>query len=385
MSITAAVAGTGFIGPVHVEGLRRTGIHIAGILGSSAVKSHSMAQRLGLPRGYTSLQEVLADPSVDVVHVATPNRCHFAQASAVLQAGKHVLCEKPLGMNSRETAELVRLAAASGRVAGVCYNVRYYPLCIEAAERVRNGEIGKLHHVAGSYAQDWLLHPTSFNWRVLPAEGGELRAVADIGTHWLDLVQFITGQRIKAVCADLLTVIPERWRPRGGVETFSGKIGVQEDLEPVPIDTEDYGCVMLKFQGGARGVVWVSQVTAGRKNCLRFELAGSNQSLAWESERPNELWIGHRDRANESLLRDPALLSASARRHADYPGGHNEGFPDTFKQLFRAFYDFVAAGEFSARPTFPTFADGHHEVVLCEAVLRSHREQRWVEIAEMLL
>jgi predicted dehydrogenase len=214
-------------------------------------------------------------------------------------------------------------------------------------------------------------------------EGGALRAVADIGTHWLDLVQFITGRRVEAVCADLKTVIPERQRPRGNTETFKGKLVTAAELEPVRISTEDYGCLMLRFQGGARGVVWVSQVAAGRKNCLRFELAGSKQSVSWESERPNELWIGHRDRANELLVRDPALLSSAARRHADYPGGHNEGFPDTFKQLFRAFHDYVMAGDCSAPPTFPTFADGHHEVVLCEAVLRSHREKRWVELAEI--
>jgi predicted dehydrogenase len=381
--LSAVVAGTGFIGPVHVEGLRRAGIHIAGVLGSSVEKSRATAQCLGLPRSYGSLDEVLADSAVDAVHLATPNRCHFAQASAVLRAGKHVLCEKPLAMSSRETAELVRLAASSGRAAGVCYNIRYYPLCLEAAQRVRDGVIGNVYHVAGSYVQDWLLYPTDFNWRVLSAEGGELRAVADIGTHWLDLVQFVTGRHVEAVCADLRTVIPLRQRPRGGAQTFSGKMGVQANSGPVKIDTDDYGCVMLKFEGGARGVLWVSQVTAGRKNCLRFELAGSKQALAWESERPNEMWIGHRDCANELLLRDPALLSESVRQHTDYPGGHNEGFPDTFKQLFRAFYDYIATGDFSARPTFPTFADGHREVVLCEAVLRSHREQRWIEIGEM--
>ncbi|MGE0610565.1 MAG: Gfo/Idh/MocA family protein, partial [Pirellulales bacterium] len=310
-------------------------------------------------------------------------RLHFEQASAALKAGKHVLCEKPLAMNSRETAELVRLAASSGRVAGVCYNIRYYPLCQEAAQRVRSGELGAVYHVAGSYVQDWLLHDTDFNWRVLSAEGGELRAVADIGTHWLDLVQFITGQQVEAVCADLQTVMPNRQRPHGNVETFSGAQPTAGASEVVLIDTEDYGCLMLRFAGGARGVVWVSQVTAGRKNCLRWELAGSKQSAAWESERPNELWIGHRDRPNELLLRDPALLSARARRHADYPGGHNEGFPDTFKQLFRAFYAYIAAGDQAAVPAFPTFADGHREVLLCEAALLSHRQQRWVTLAEI--
>ena len=381
--LTAAIVGTGFIGPVHAEGLRRAGVRIAGILGSSPEKSRAAAERLGLPRGYLSLAELLADASIEVVHLTTPNQHHFAQASAVLRAGKHVLCEKPLAMNSSETAELVKLAATTGRVAGVCYNIRFYPLCLEAAERVRNGTLGAVHHVAGSYVQDWLFHPTDFNWRVVAENGGELRAVADIGTHWLDLVQFITGLPIEAVCADLQTVFPERQRPRGGVETFSGKMATAAELEPVAVATEDYGCLLLRFAGGARGVVWVSQVTAGRKNCLRFELAGSKQALSWESERPNELWIGHRDLPNELLLRDPALLSTAARQHTDYPGGHNEGFPDTFKRLFRAFYQYVAAGDFTAPATFPTFADGHREVVLCEAVLRSHREQRWVKLEEI--
>ncbi len=379
--LTAVVVGTGFIGPVHVEGLRRAGVHIAGIVGSSPAKSRQSAASLGLPRGYSSLDEVLADATVDAVHLTTPNRYHFEQAAAVLRAGKHVLCEKPLAMNSRESAELVRLAAASGRAAGVCYNIRYYPLCLEAAERVRNGTIGRVNHVAGSYAQDWLFHPTDFNWRVVAEDGGELRAVADIGTHWLDLVQFISGDRVTAVCADLQTVFAERQKPRGGSETFSNKVAT--DLETIPVTTEDYGCLMLRFHGGAHGVVWVSQTTAGRKNCLRFELAGSNQSVAWESEKPNELWIGHRDKANELLVRDPSLLSPAARHFANYPGGHNEGFPDTFKQLFRAFYEYVAAGDFIAPATFPTFADGHHEILLCEAVLRSHREQRWVTIEEL--
>ena len=377
---TAAVVGTGFIGPVHVEALRRAGVHVAGILGSSAEKSRSAAERLGLPKGYRDFAEVLADRDVDAVHITTPNRHHFAQASAALQAGKHVLCEKPLAMNSRETAELVALAKKSGRAAGVAYNIRFYPLCHEAAARVRQQSVGTILHVAGSYVQDWLLKDTDFNWRVLAADGGELRAVADIGTHWLDLVQFIIQQRVVAVCADLKTVHPIRQCSIGSVETFTNVTQQPSATRPVPITTDDYGCLMLRLDGGARAVLWVSQVTAGRKNCLRFEIAGANQSLAWDSERPNELWIGHRDRPNELLLRDPSLMGEAARSITNYPGGHNEGFPDTFKQLFHVFYDYIDANDFSSPAPFPTFADGHHEVVLCEAVLRSHREQRWVEL-----
>ena len=379
---TAAVIGTGFIGPVHVEGLRRAGVHVAGILGSSAEKSADAAGRLGLLRGYATFADVLADPTVDAVHLTTPNRFHFEQAAAALRAGKHVLCEKPLAMNSEESSELVQIAAGTGLAAGVAYNIRFYPLCHESADRVRSGAVGDVLHVVGSYVQDWLLLDTDFNWRVLTEDGGELRAVADIGTHWLDLVQFISGRKVVSVCADLRTVHATRQRPRVGVETFSGKGKAPANTEPVAITTDDCGCVMLRFDNGANGCLWVSQTTAGRKNCLRFELAGSKQSLAWNSESPNELWIGHRDRANESLIRDPSLMSDAARSIAHYPGGHNEGFPDSFKQLFRCFYGDIAAGRTSGTGplSFPTFEDGHREILLCEAVLRSHRERRWIDV-----
>lgn len=381
--LTAVVVGTGFIGPVHVEGLRRAGVTVKGIVGSTSDKSSAAAERLGLSLAYETLEDVLRDDSVDVVHLTTPNRFHFEQASAVLRAGKHVLCEKPLAMNSRESGALVRLAAESGRAAGVAYNVRFYPLCHEATARIQNGSVGDVLHVTGAYVQDWLLFDTDFNWRVLSDDGGELRAVADIGTHWLDLIQFITGQRVVAVCADLRTVHSTRKRPRGGVETFSGKGKAPTGTEPVSIETEDCGGILIRFASGANGCLWVSQTTAGRKNCLRYEIAGSKQTLAWNSETPNEVWIGHRDRPNEVLIRDPALLGDLARTTTNYPGGHNEGFPDTFKQLFRSFYGSIAAGDFGNAAAFPTFVDGHREILLCEAVLRSHREQRWISIAEI--
>ena len=377
--IGAAVVGTGFIGPVHVEALRRLGVQVVGVLGSSAEQSRRAADRLGLERAYGSLDELLADPAVQAVHLASPNRLHFEQCRAALAAGKHVVCEKPLAMNSQETRELVRLAESSKRVCAVNYNIRFYPLCLEARARIQHGELGDVLHVTGSYVQDWLLRDTDFNWRVLAEEGGELRAVADIGTHWLDLMGFITGLRVVEVCADLKTIHPVRRRPRGPVATFQGKETRQEGLEAVAVTTEDYGSVLLRFDNGAPGVLTVSQVTAGRKNCLRYEIAGSQSALAWNSERPEELWIGHRDRPNEALLRDPALLGTDARRFTDYPGGHAEGFPDSFKQLYRCVYQAIT-GAGDAAPWYPTFRDGHREVLLCEAILKSHRERRWVDV-----
>jgi predicted dehydrogenase len=382
----AAVVGTGFIGPVHVEALRRAGVRVAGILGSTPAKSRTAANKLGLPRGYETFDEVLRDPEVDCVHVTSPNRFHFEQARAALLAGKRVLCEKPLATNPRDSAELVRVASETGLAAGVAYNVRFYPLCHEAAARLRSGEAGELLHVHGAYVQDWLLFPGDFNWRVLADEGGALRAVADIGTHWLDLIQFVTGRRVVSVCADLRTVHPVRTRPRGGVETFAGPSATPVESESVTIDTEDCGSVLLRFDNGANGVVWVSQTTAGRKNRLSFEVAGSRRALAWNSETPDEMWIGARDRPNELVLRDPALLDPFAGRFAQYPAGHNEGFPDTFKQLFRAFYGAWNRSESrddcSGTAPYPTFADGHREVLLCEAVLGSHRKRGWVDVAE---
>jgi len=378
--IGVAVVGAGFIGPVHVEALRRLGLPVRGILGCDAAESERAMKSLGLPRAYQSLDEVLADPTVQSVHLAVPNVLHYEFAKRAILAGKHVICEKPLAMAATQSAELVELAKGRRLAAGVCYNVRFYPLNLEARDRIARGDLGRIFAVNGSYAQDWLLHETDYNWRVLADQGGQLRAVADIGTHWMDLIGSVTGLEIEAVMADLATVHPVRQRPKGEVETFSGKLGAPRATEPVAITTDDYGCILFRFRGGARGSLWVSQVTAGRKNCIRYEIAGAGGSVAWNSESPNELWIGHRDQPNETLVRDPALLGSLARAYANYPGGHNEGFPDAFKQCFRSFYNYIAAGDYAAPPMFPTFAQGHREVVLCDAILESHRRQAWVTV-----
>ena len=377
-TLGAAVIGTGFIGPVHVEAIRRLGHRVVGILGSTPEKSWTAAGAMHVPCGYASLDELLADTLVDVVHVASPNRDHFAQTKRVLEAGKHVICEKPLAMTTAETAELVALAERVGVVAAVNYNVRFYPLVQDLRARVRAGELGDVFHVCGSYLQDWLLYDTDFNWRVLAENGGPLRAVADIGTHWLDTVGFVTGLEVEAVFADLRTVHPTRQRPTGGSGTFTGSVGGVRETVPVNIDTEDCGSVLIRFRGGARGTLTVSQVAAGRKNQLRFDVAGSKAAFAWDSEEPNTLHVGYRGRANEAVSRDPALLHPDAQRFSDYPGGHAEGFPDTFKQLYKAVYAAIL-GDTSA-PLYATFADGHREVQLCEAILASHRAEQWVTV-----
>ncbi len=379
--ISAAVVGTGFIGPVHVEALRRLGIRVAGILGSSAEKSRTAATSLGLSRGYGSLKELLEDRDVDVVHIASPNRYHREQVLACLDADKHVVCEKPLAMTSAEAAELVQAAKAhADRVTAVNYNIRFYPLCLQARAMIRAGEIGDVLHVTGSYLQDWLLLATDYNWRVEAGEGGALRAVGDIGTHWLDLIGFITGLRIDSLLADLWTLHAVRQRPvNAGSEAFAGKLQSGErPVRDIPVETEDYGSILLKFSGGERGALTVSQIAAGRKNCIRFEISGTKKSLAWNSESPQELWIGDRTAPNALLMTDPSLMHEVVRPFANYPGGHQEGFPDTFKQLYRAIYQDVQSGRPSAAPLYATFEDGRREIVLCEAISKSHRTNSWV-------
>jgi predicted dehydrogenase len=377
---TAAVTGTGFIGAVHVEALHRLGIRVKGILGSSPGKSEIAAQELGLAKAYFSYEELLSDPEVEVVHITTPNRWHREMVIGALDAGKHVVCEKPLATNSMETAELVERAAKNPHlITAVNYNVRFYPLALHARQLIQRGVIGRVLSVRGAYIQDWLLKETDWNWRLLSEEGGELRAIGDIGTHWMDLVLFLTGLQIDSVFADLSTMIPVRQRPKVAGATFEGNKGGSEvaEIEPFQITTEDWGSVLFRFSNGARGSMCVSQVTAGRKNKITFEIAGSEGSLAWDSEHPNDLWLGHRDKANELLIRDPSLLDPAIRTFASYPGGHNEGFPDTFKQLYRAIYECLAEEDFSRPKLFAGFDDGHQELLLCEAILRSHREEAW--------
>ena len=375
-SIGVAVAGAGFIGPVHVEALKRLGVHVTGVLGKGPAKSDQAARRLGLPRGYASYDEVLADNAVEAVHLALPNVLHYKYSRRALLANKHVMCEKPLALDASEAHTLVAQAKEAGLHAGVCYNIRFYPLNLDVRERLK--KMGRIFSVVGRYVQDWLLYDTDYNWRVLASEGGTLRAVADIGTHWMDLIVSVTGLAVEAVFADLRTVHKVRNRPVGEVKTFTGSGDVAR--EPVNVETDDTGCILFRFKGGAQGMLWVSQVTAGRKNMLQYEISASKGALAWNSERPNELWLGHRDKPSEVFLRDPALLSDLARGYTNYPGGHNEGFPDAFKGCFRAFYSAIASNAPLDDVLYPTFAQGAHEIVLCDAILQSHREERWVSL-----
>jgi predicted dehydrogenase len=378
MQLNAAVVGLGFVGRAHLEALRRLSIPLQGILGSTPERSKASAESLYVSRAYNSLDELAADASVQVVHLCTPNHLHFQAASQLLRAGKHVLCEKPLSLDSRESAALVSLLKDTGRVGAVTYNLRYYPLCQEARSLIRQGTIGQVKLIHGSFLQDWLLFPTDWNWRLESKLGGDLRAISDIGTHWLDLVTWLTGSKVSALCADLATVLPTRRRPKGRVESFQK--ADNSETEEVMISTDDYGSVLLHFDNEARGVMTVSQVSPGRKARLWFEVDGSEGSLVFNSESPNELWIGRRERASEMLPKDPALQTPASRGYAAYPGGHPEGYPDTFVQLFKDVYGYIAAGDLRAPRTFPTFETGHEELVLCEAIAESAQNKSWVTV-----
>jgi predicted dehydrogenase len=379
-SLNVGIVGTGFIGPAHLEALRRNHVRVIGLAEATAELATEKAAELGITKAYPSFEKMLDDPNIHVIHLATPNYLHYLHAKAALEAGKHVVCEKPLAMNSQESADLVKIARKTGLVNAINFNIRFYPMVQQARHMVQNGDLGDIFLLQGSYLQDWLLLPTDWNWRLEPELGGTLRAIGDIGSHWLDLITFITGLKIKEVYADFKTIHPIRKKPLKPLETFTGKLLPPEDYEDKPIHTEDYASVLLHYENGVRGVLTVSQVSSGRKNRIFFEINGSQSSLVWDGERPNELWIGHRSEPNQVLMKDPSLLSPEARTTTSYPGGHNEGFPDTFKQLINKVYNYIIAGDYSASPDFPTFAEGHYEQVLSEAIERSAKEGEWVDV-----
>ena len=333
-AIGAAVIGTGFIGTVHTQALRRLGMTVRGVLGSSLERGRARAADIGVAHAYATLEDLLADDTVDVVHVTSPNQAHYSQVKAILAAGKHVICEKPLAMTSQESAEMAALAKASGKVAAVCYNIRFYPLNQQAHGMVKAGDIGDVRFLTGHYHQDWLAKDTDWNWRLQSEIGGALRSVGDIGTHWLDLTSFITGLKAASVFAELTTFLPERHKP------------------------------------------------VGRKNSLTWDIAGSAASIAWDNETPDHLFIGHRDAPNQTLMRDFGLMNPIGTAAATLPPGHVEGFADSFFSLFRAVYTDVAAGGRQDTSTWATFDDGHYEMQFCDAVLRSACEGRWVDLSE---
>ena len=378
--IKVAVAGVGFIGPVHIESLRRLGnVEVVAIMHPES-NAKEKAQQLNVPNAYMDFETMLREADFQCVHICTPNNLHYPMAKAALLAGKHVVCEKPLATTIKEAEELIALAEKQKVVHAVNFNVRYYPLVRQMKVMREKGELGKFHSIMGSYLQDWLFLDTDYNWRLEPDKSGESKAIADIGSHLMDLIEYISGLRVTQVMADFSTVHPIRKKPLKPMETYSGKLLSAEDYAPVPIHTEDYASVLLRFDDGSKGVVTVSQVAAGRKNRCSLELSCSKQSIAWTSEAPNEMWIGKRETANGSFMRDPSLVDGSVRSLITYPGGHNEGFGDTSKQLYKEIYAAVEKGVQPQNPSYPTFHDGLRELLVCERIVDSHKQQKWVNV-----
>jgi len=378
-TIRTAIFGTGFMGKVHTEAVRRLGnVEVAAVASIDQKSAQDFADSMNIPKASGDYREILADPTIDAVHIGTPNVLHYPMSEAALKAGKHVLCEKPLTMTSAEGKKLVKLAETTGLVNAVNHNLRYYPMVQQIRQMIASGELGEILIVNGTYYQDWLLYDTDYNWRVESKDNGSLRAMGDIGSHWMDMIQHVTGMKISAVCCDLQTFHKSRKKPSGAVETFTGKKAkAPAKYTEIPIDTDDFGSVLVKLGDRARGCFAVSQMSAGCKNRFNIEVYGTKSGVQWNQERPDELWIGNRNTPNQIIIKDGSLMLPKAAPFADLPGGHSEGYDDAHKQLFRRFYARVADPK--AEVNYPTFADGTWGMHLLEKALESSRKQKWVK------
>ena len=376
----ACVVGIGFIGAIHIETLRRLGnVEVVAIATPS--KAREKADSLNIPRAYTDYREMLDKEKPDTVHICTPNSLHYEIAMYAMERGICPICEKPLTTTVEDARKLVAYAREHGIVTGLNFNCRFYPQVMQIRMMVENGSVGDIYSVSGSYLQDWLYLDTDYSWRLEPALSGESRAFSDIGSHWIDMTEAVIGQRAVEVMADFETFHKTRKKPLKQVATYSGMALRPEDYEEVPINTEDYATVLFRFEKGAHGVVTVSQVFAGRKNQMILSVAGSKCALHWDSEDSNELWIGHRERFNEKAPKDPSILLPETAAIISYPGGHVEGFPDTFKHNFKSIYKAIENGDLGKRES-ASFEDGLREMLLCDAIVKSAKERRWVEVGE---
>jgi predicted dehydrogenase len=376
--IKTAIVGTGFMGKVHTENVRRVpGVEVAAVVGSRPETAQKFADAMNIPTATANLQDVLADQTIAAVHICTPNVDHFPQSLAALQAGKAVLCEKPMTMSVDEARQLVDVAKEKNAVAAVQHNLRYYPALQQVRQMIRRGDLGDILIAQGTYSQDWLLYDTDWNWRIDAKENGQLRVMGDIGSHWMDMIQHLTGLSITAVCGELATFHKTRKQPKGSVETFSGKKAHPTDYNEFKVESDDFGAVLVHLGDRARGAFTVSQMSAGRKNRFFFEIFGTKSGIAWNQEEPDTLWIGHRNEPNSIIVKDASLFYPEAAKFADLPGGHSEGYDDSHKQVFKNFYARVADPKVPV--DYPTFEDGLHGMILLSKVAESAAKKAWVE------
>jgi len=372
------IVGVGFIGAVHIEQLRRLSyVDVAALV--EIKDPQQKADALFVPKGYSDYREMIDRENLDCIHICTANNLHYEIADYALDKGVNVVCEKPLTFDSVEAEKLVRKAGEKGLVNAVNYNSRYYPLVYQMREMIRSGEVGDVYTIHGGYLQDWLYFDTDYNWRLDPEFSGASRAFSDIGTHWLDMAEFVTGLKVIELLADIAVFHKSRKKPLKPVETFTGMALRPEDYQLVPVGTEDYATVLFHFENGARGCCNISQVFAGRKNQLQLSIGGSKCALHWDSENSNSLWVGRRETMNGEFVKDTSVLRPAVSSVTSYPGGHVEGFPDTFKQNFIKIYQAIASGK-QTEGEYATFGDGLKEMIFCEKVIESAKEKRWVKI-----
>jgi predicted dehydrogenase len=381
-NVRIALLGAGFVGRVHLEAIRRLGfVEVCALAAAEPdlPQARNLASEFSIRTVTADYHSILEERSIEAVDICTPNALHYPMAYDALQCGKHVICEKPLATSSEQARQLAALAAAKKLRNCTCHNLRFYPMVQQMRRMREDGDLGEVLVVQGTYSQDWLLLDTDWNWRVVSQDNGPSRTMADIGSHWCDMAEHVTGLRITAVYADLQTFHQTRKRPKRTVETFAGKELRPSDYEEVAIDTEDFGAVIFRMGDRTRGCFTASQVSAGRKNRLAIEIFGTKQAVAWDGERPDELWIGNRNTSNQVIVKDPSLLKPQAKSYADLPGGHSEGYDDTFKQVFRRFYQSIQ--DQSIPPEYPLFIDGLRQLNLVEAELASSAQHGWIEVA----
>ncbi len=380
--INVAVIGTGYIGKVHLETLLHTpGVRVVALADNNIAMAQELADRYGIARVTPDYKDLLQDADIQAVHNCTPNHLHYDINLALLRAGKEVLSEKPLALTAAQAKELYETARQNDRLTGINFCYRYYPAVQEAAARVRAGEIGAVHSVFGAFFQDWLLYDTDYNWRLDKRFTGESNTAADIGSHWMDLAQFVTNAHITEVMADLHTVHPIRKRSKGAVLTFA-KQGEAQEYDEVPVEVDDSGSILVHFDNGSSGTFMVNQLAAGRKVTIDLQVFGTQASLAWNHERPAVLWSGFRDKANEVSIESPLLQHPETTRYALLPSGHPMGYHDAIFNLFGEFYEALQnrnAGK-PAQPNLPGFWEGYFEMAIVEAIVTSHNQKRWVKV-----
>ena len=373
----AGVIGTGFIGQVHIETLRRLN-NVEVVALADTFQAKETAEKLNVPHYYSDYKTMIDEADLDTVHICTPNNTHFEIAMYAMDHGVHVICEKPMCTTIEEAELLVKKAEETGLINGINFHNRFYPMNNHLKNIIKDGELGDIFSITGNYTQDWLLYDTDYSWRLNSKESGSTRAVSDIGSHWMDLAEYVTGAKIVAVNADFSTIHPTRKKPHGTVLAFSKE--KFDDYEEVEIDTEDNANLLFKFSNGAKGSAFFSQVIAGKSVDINLQIGGYKKSAEWHSMTCNSLTIGNRDSFNEVIEKGIATVHENTKPLIAYPFGHAEGFPDAFKQSFKSIYAHIENPDGSYEHA--TFKDGLHEMILCQKIFESNQKQGWVGIPQ---